>query len=347
MIEKGVKRIIDVNLNRACEGFRILEDIVRFAYNDKELTLRIKGERHRLREIFSEEVNFVIIERDVKGDVGRGPSRFEDKRKNLFEIFTHNVKRVEESLRSLEEVSKVFSVKKAQRTKNVRFNLYSIEKDIQELLYTKKGLKKEGIYVVLPDRDKKEIVRIVKAIVDTPVSAVQLRSKSLPASELIKVARSIRTITKKVGFPFIVNDRVDIAMAVDADGVHIGQDDISVKDARKLTGYSYTIGVSTHSINEAKKAQEDGADYIAFGSLFRTTSKSNEVVQGIEKLRKLRKEVNIPIVAIGGINDKNIMEVSSAGADFAAVISYVSDAKVPGTAVKRLYRIFRKGKKGR
>ncbi|TES91808.1 MAG: thiamine phosphate synthase [Candidatus Cloacimonadota bacterium] len=347
MKEKGVRRIIDANLNRACEGLRVLEDIVRFTFNNKKLHLRLKKERHTLREIFSEEVSDAIIERDAKGDVGRAPSRLEDKRKNLFEIVTRNLKRVEESLRSLEEVSKLDSKKKAQRIKRMRFTLYSIEKDIQELLWTKKGLKKEGIYVVLPDRSKKELLRLVKAVVDAPVSAVQLRSKSLSARELIKVVSSIRNITAKRGITFIVNDRVDIALAVDADGVHIGQDDIPIKDARKLTGHSFIIGVSTHSIDEAKKAEMDGADYIAFGSIFRTTSKTNAVIQGVKRLKKLTEEVDIPVVAIGGINDNNIRRVSFSGADYAAVISFVSDAEDPGTAVKRLYREFKKGKKRR
>ncbi len=346
MKEKGVMRIIDANLNRTCEGLRVLEDVVRFAYNNKRLTLRIKKERHRLREIFSKEViDATTIERDAEGDVGRTPSRFEDKRENLFEVVTRNLKRVEESVRSLEEFSKLFSIKKARQIKNMRFDLYSIEKDVQKLLYTKKGLRKNGIYVVLPDRKKSEILSIVKSIVEAPVSAVQLRSKNLPASELIKLGRVIRNITAKNGIPFIVNNRVDIALALAADGVHIGQDDMPLVHARKLTGYSFIIGVSTHSIREARKAEKDGADYIAYGSIFSTKSKANEIIQGVEKLKRLRKRVNIPVVAIGGIDDENIGDVSSAGADYAAVISYVSDAKNPATAVRKLFRKFRKGKK--
>ncbi|MCK4234897.1 thiamine phosphate synthase [candidate division WOR-3 bacterium] len=347
MKEKGVKRIIDANLNRACEGLRILEDIVRFSFNDKELTLRIKKERHRLREIFAQEELESVIERDVDGDVGSGPSRLEEKRGNLFDIVIHNVKRVEESLRSLEEMSKLFSVKKAQRMKLMRFKIYSIDKSVKELCYSKKGFRREGIYIVLPDRRKRELLGIVKAIVDAPVSAIQLRSKSLTSLELIEVARSIRKITAKKDISFIVNDRVDIALAVDADGVHIGQDDIPLKDARKLAGYLFTIGVSTHSIDEAKKAEREGADYVAFGSIFRTASKPNPIVQGIGRLKKLKNEVNLPIVAIGGITDKNIKEVSSAGADYAAVMSYVSDAKDPGAAVRKLHSKFQKAKKGR
>jgi thiamine-phosphate pyrophosphorylase len=346
MKEKGVMRIIDANLNRACEGLRVLEDIVRFTYNNKKLTLRIKKERHELRKLFSKKIiDATIIERDAKGDVGRAASKLEDKRENLSEVVICNMKRVEESMRSLEEFSKLFSIKKSQQIKSMRFNLYSIEKDVQKLLCAKKGLRKKGIYVVLPDRKKSEILSIVKSIVDAPVSAVQLRSKSLSASELVKVARSVKKITEKNGISFIVNDRVDVALAVEADGVHIGQDDISINDTRKLTGYSFIIGVSTHSIDEAKQAEKDGADYVAFGSMFKTTSKSNPVIQGIKKLRRLRSEMDIPVVAIGGINDKNIGEVSSAGANYAAVISYVSDAKNPGTAVRKLFRKFRKGKK--
>lgn len=343
MNEKGVMRIIDANLNRTCEGLRVLEDIARFTFNNKELTLRLKEERHSLRKLFLDEVDNAIIERDAKIDVGRVPSRFEDRRRDLSEIATCNLKRVEESLRTLEEVCKLFALKKAHRIKRMRFAFYSIEKNIDELFLSRKGLKKEGIYIVLPDGNRKKVLSIVRAIVDEPVAAVQLRSKKFSTAELMKVARSIRTITAKKDITFIVNDRVALALAVNADGVHIGQDDMPIKDVRKLTGFRFTIGVSTHSLEEAKRAEKDGADYVAFGSIYPTNSKVNAVVQGTAMLKKLCSKAALPVVAIGGINDKNIKAVSSAGANYAAVVSYVSDARDYGAAVRKLYRNFVKG----
>ncbi len=345
MIERNAKRIIDVNLNRACEGLRVLEDIVRFACNNEQLMLTIKGKRHILRTLFSERIRGSTIERDAEHDVGKKPSLIEEKRNNLFDTFTHNAKRVEESLRSLEEVAKLFDIQKARNIKSMRFAVYTIEKEMQALLLSGKGLGKEGIYVVLPERKRTALITLVKRINSSPVAAVQLRSKSLSDSHLLLMAKSMRAITAKKKIPFIINDRVDIALAAGADGVHLGQNDIPVKDVKKITDFSFIVGVSTHSIDEALRAENDGADYIAFGSIFETSSKESAIIQGIQRLKELRKKVSIPLVAIGGINDRNIQGISSAGADYAAVLSFVSDAKNPDRAVKKLYKNFKKGKK--
>jgi len=343
--EKGVLRILDVNVNRSCEGLRVLEDVVRFKFDNKDITSKLKKLRHRIRNAFPSLHKLILSERNAKDDVGRFPSADEDAREDLFVVVSRNLRRVEESLRSLEEVSKVFSSSKAHLMKRLRFSLYSIEKDIQALMFPKQGLKKNGIYLVLPDIGSRELLRMVRAVDRTPLSAIQLRSKSLSAKEQISVGKKIRKIAEKNGIPFIVNDRVDIALAVEANGIHIGQDDIPLNVARKLIGSNFIIGVSTNNITEAKEAEKQGADYVAFGSIYETASKKNVIVQGIKKLKQLRRQINIPIVAIGGINDKNIECVSAAGADYAAVISYISRAKHPAAAAKKLYRGFRKGKK--
>jgi thiamine-phosphate pyrophosphorylase len=342
---RSVKRIIDVNLNRACEGLRVIEDIVRFILDDKSLTKRVKKERHTLRRLFSKQTIEILSERDSQYDVGRKPSKVEEFRKDIPDIVMKNSKRVEESLRSLEEVSKLSDEKRARTLKEMRFRLYSLGKEVQSLLHSQKGLGHEGIYLILPDRKPREIMKIVNGIVGAPIAAIQMRCKKLPANELVALGRRIRTVTAHAGISFIVNDRVDIGLAVGADGVHIGQDDIGIREVRRIGGSFLTIGVSTHSIAEAKRAEREDADYIAFGSIFKTTSKDNAIIQGISKLKRVRREVDIPIVAIGGINETNIKDVSAAGADYAAVISSVSDADDPKRTVKKLYRGFKRGKK--
>ncbi len=343
--EKSVLRIIDVNVNRSCEGLRVLEDILRLRFSDKEITLRLKNLRHRIREVFSFRAKDFLSARDAESDVGRGVSRIEDKRENLKEVIDRNIKRAEESLRTLEEMGKLISIRKSHLMKKSRFLLYSIEKDIQRIIFSKKHFSKQGIYVILPDAKRKKLIEIAKAVSDAPVSAIQIRCKEMPAKEQVTVAKEIRKITAKNGITFIVNDRIDIALTANADGVHIGQDDMSILDARKLVGFDFTIGVSTHSLEEAKRAEGDGADYVAFGSIYPTKSKENAIVQGSAILRKFCSKMKIPVVAIGGIRDYNIGNVAAAGADYAAVISYICDSVDPAIAVIKLYRNFIKGKK--
>ena len=122
---------------------------------------------------------------------------------------------------------------------------------------------------------------------------------------------------------FIVNDHPDIAMAVDADGVHLGQDDLPVELARRLMGSNRIIGVSTHSIEQARAAQSAGADYVGFGPIFPTRTKDAGQLQGVEGLRNVRRAATLPVIAIGGINDGNLDEVLRAGADGVAVISAI------------------------
>jgi thiamine-phosphate pyrophosphorylase len=133
-----------------------------------------------------------------------------------------------------------------------------------------------------------------------------------------------------------VNDHADIAVAVDAHGVHLGQDDLPIEHARKLLGQSRIIGISTHSPEEARTAAAAGADYVGFGPVFNTATKDAGPIQGLDRLRQVRTEVDIPILAIGGINQDNAGAVLAAGADGIAVISAVLDAPDPGAAAKAL-----------
>jgi thiamine-phosphate pyrophosphorylase len=147
---------------------------------------------------------------------------------------------------------------------------------------------------------------------------------------------------RRSGAAFIVNDHPDIAMAVEADGVHLGQDDLPVEVARKLMGGSRIIGVSTHSVEQARAAQSAGADYIGFGPIFTTRTKDAGPRQGIEGLRQVRKAVTLPVIAIGGINSGNLDEVLKAGADGVAVISAILSAPDPyDTAREMVDRIQR------
>ncbi len=146
--------------------------------------------------------------------------------------------------------------------------------------------------------------------------------------DIYKEAAAIREYTKKRGVTFIVNDYIDIALAVDADGVHLGQDDMPIEEVRKIMGRRKILGVSTHNLKQAIQAENSGADYIGFGPIFHTGTKDAGRPRGLKKLEKIRSHIGIPIVAIGGIAIENVGDVLHAGADACAVISGILSGKI-------------------
>ncbi len=162
----------------------------------------------------------------------------------------------------------------------------------------------------------------VPLILEAGIRWVQYREKNKTKREMFFDALKLREITRSFGACFIVNDYADIALAVDADGVHLGQDDLPIKEARRIMG-SRIIGISTRNVQEAVEAERDGADYIGFGSIFLTTTKEDTVLQGLDALRRIRQSVKIPVVAIGGINTDNVKAVFDAGCDGVAVSSWL------------------------
>jgi thiamine-phosphate pyrophosphorylase len=168
---------------------------------------------------------------------------------------------------------------------------------------------------------------VVAAAIRGGATMIQLRGKDRSARDLITLGQRLLAITRPTGVPLIINDRVDVALAIDADGVHVGQDDVPVPVARRLLGPERIVGTSAGTIEEATQAEVDGADYVGVGSLFATTSKpdAGDAI-GPEVLRRIRDAIHIPIVAIGGINAANAAVAISAGAHGVAVISAIVGA---------------------
>ena len=171
------------------------------------------------------------------------------------------------------------------------------------------------------------------------VSVVQYRNKKGTTLELFEEAKLLRKICRSA--LFLINDRIDIAFAVDADGVHIGQDDMPIEVARNILGDKKIIGITVHNDEEAKKAQEGGADYVGLSPVFATSTKDDAGSPcGVEMIKKLKKSVDIPVVAIGGINSKNAEEVVSAGADALCAISDVVTSENVKERIKKIQALF-------
>ncbi|MBM2838617.1 MAG: thiamine-phosphate pyrophosphorylase [Deltaproteobacteria bacterium] len=187
----------------------------------------------------------------------------------------------------------------------------------------------EGLYAIIDNSLRPSVsnTEIAEKILAGGAKILQLRGKGLSSKELLSQAREIRLLARKAGALFIVNDRADIALLSNADGVHLGQGDLPIAEARKILGKDRVIGISTHNLEQAIKAKYEGADYIGFGPVFGTTTKADaEEAKGLQALREVKKSVNIPVVAIGGINLENIKEVIDTRADCVAVISAIVKA---------------------
>lgn len=176
---------------------------------------------------------------------------------------------------------------------------------------------------------------------------IQMREKGLTTKELVDLGKQLRELTRSRGATLIVNDRVDIARAIDADGVHVGQDDFPACEARKIIGNDKILGVSTHSLEEALRAEKEGADYIGLGPVFYTDSKQDlSPVLGLEGLATICSQVKIPVVAIGGLHKENAREVIKSGAHCLAVISAVVGAEDICRAAADLRQEIRFAKEG-
>ena len=196
------------------------------------------------------------------------------------------------------------------------------------------------LYVVL-DRaaaGARSLVDVLDAVIDGGGRMVQLREKTWEAGRLLPLAQRLRARCRESGVTFIVNDRVDLALALDADGVHLGQDDLPAPVARPLLRRGMILGVSTHSVEQARAARDAGADYVAAGAMFATATKAAFQLVGPALMRALRAEIVVPLVGIGGITPENAGEVIRAGADGVAVISAVCGATDARAAATRFLR---------
>lgn len=188
----------------------------------------------------------------------------------------------------------------------------------------------------------KDLAKTVEQAIQAGVTVVQVREKNLSTLEFFQVASVIKGVTDKYGVPLIINDRADIALAVDAAGLHIGQEDLPLVVARKLLGPKKIIGVSASTLEEALLAQDQGADYLGVGAIFPTNTKNDADSVSLAELTAIKNKVTIPIVAIGGINGNNIRSVMNTGVDGAAVVSAIIAAADPYEATGKLLQLIKK-----
>jgi thiamine-phosphate pyrophosphorylase len=332
-------RIIDAAANRAREGLRVLEDYARFVLDDAHLTGRLKECRHALREalaVFPAEA--LLRSRETQSDVGTTISTpAETVRASPADVAQAASKRTQEALRSLEEFGKILSPTAAARLERLRYELYTLEKGLALTASNRRELADRRLYLLATEAlCPHGLGPAVRAALAAGATVVQLREKEMPERRLVELGRRVRAWTRETDALFIMNDRADLAVATDADGVHVGQDELPVKEARAIVGPHRLVGVSTHTLEQARRAVLDGADYLGVGPVFPSATKSFDSLSGLELVREVAAEISLPWFAIGGINAENVSAVLEAGATRIAVSHAILSAEDPSAVASTL-----------
>ena len=377
-------RLLDAAANRALEAVRVVEDYVRFLLDDSKLTGQCKAFRHEFSKILSEIPHDErLASRDTRNDVGTEiQGEREYRREKIEDVLASNFSRLQESLRSLEEYGKLISVPFAQGLERLRYKAYSLQKDIADPKITFAGLpensseteepviqaidsrsllRESALYVLIDCRESEtEFVELAQMLIDAGVDLLQLRDKKADDRTLLHRGKLLRKLTAETRTLYIMNDRPDLAKLTQADGVHVGQEELSIEEVRKIVGPEMLVGVSTHTIRQIQDAVASGADYIGVGPVFPSSTKTFDdsirkewsaenngdetelpELPGLNLLRKMVEETQndptpIPAFAIGGITPENLDEILATGISRIAVSSVVINATDPEMVVRQL-----------
>jgi thiamine-phosphate pyrophosphorylase len=337
--EVDAGRILDAAANRAREGLRVLEDYARFVLNDPLLTGRLKQLRHDLATALDRlPPGLLLGARDTTHDVGTTVSTEQEwQRESLAAVVQANGKRLQEALRSLEEFGKLFHVDFAPAIERLRYESYTVERALVLGLDARARLGDCRLYVLVSEAlCRASLVGTVREACAGGAQVIQLREKSIDDRRLLTLAREVRKITRDTGTLFIVNDRPDIAILAEADGVHLGQDDLPVYEARRIVGPAGLIGVSTHNVEQLRQAVLAGASYLGVGPTFPSRTKDFAQLAGLEYVRQAAAETTLPFFVLGGVTAENVGEVIAAGGRRIAVSAPVCAADDPRRAAKAL-----------
>lgn len=336
-MERAAYRILDANFNRAREAARGMEEFCRFVLNDEVLSGRCKQIRHRLCTAFGAiDAGRLLVARDTEGDVGRGMSvEGQMGRTDLEGCFIAAVRRWGEAMRALAEAGQTIHREAAAEFERLRFEAYAIEKDAMLGWMPKNRFAAVRLYVLVTvgkDSDRRRVLDQVARCAEGGADCIQLRAKGLADGELYVLSREFVRNCREAKVLSIINDRPDVAVACDADGVQLGQEDLPVAVVRQIQRKPMIVGVSTHNPAELRTAIEQGADYVGIGPAFTSPTKPDVPVAGLDYLRAAVAELKdsmVGHVAIGGISRGNLREVLACGVRAVAVGSVVAEAAEP------------------
>jgi thiamine-phosphate pyrophosphorylase len=336
-------RAIDAAANRASEGLRVAEDYARFVRDDAHLTGRLKRLRHGITEALRDvPLPERLAARDTRGDVGTDIASPSAATRGEGDLLAANLHRAEEGLRSLEEFGRLLDPRLGPAFERLRYELYTFEKLLSVAASAQERLAGRDLYVLLTVSPcllpAEEVIRSAAA---GGAGVFQVREKGMRDRDLLAHLRAVRRWTREADALLIVNDRPDLAVLCGADGVHVGQEELTAREARRIVGPDRLVGVSTHEIEQARAAVLDGADYLGVGPVFPSKTKSFDAFAGLEFVRAVAGEIGLPWYAIGGVGPENVTEVRAAGATRVAVSSAVCAAEDPRAVAAGLTAVLR------
>lgn len=322
--QQVVYRILDANLDRTREGLRIIEEWCRFGLNNPQLSGECKQMRQEAATWHTAELRAA---RDTPGDRGTDLSHpHEEQRSSIKSLLQANFCRVQEALRVLEEYGKLYHPNMGKAFKQMRYRVYTLESNLMGY-QRHQILGRSRLYLVTYPSDT--LLTTVESALKGGLTLVQYRDKTADDAFRLEQATKLRQLCHSYGALFIINDRVDLALAVDADGVHLGQQDIPIAIARQLLGSQRLIGRSTTNSEELHRAITEGADYIGVGPVYETPTKAGKAAAGLEYVSYAAQHSSVPWFAIGGIDANNVNDVIDAGAERVAVVRSLMQAEQP------------------
>ncbi len=331
MPETALWRILDANLDRAREGLRVVEEWCRFGKEDQALTETCKELRQTLGSLHLPHYRQA---RNTTTDPGTTLTHSEEtKRADLQDVLQVNLSRVQESLRALEEYGKLVDPGLGNTAKEMRYRVYILESQLLPQAKLEK-LKSTPLYLVTSPHDN--LLAVVESALQGGLGLVQYRDKTSDDSTRIEVATALKKLCQDYHALFILNDRVDLALAVDADGVHLGQQDIPMTLARRILGPDKLVGRSTTNPEEMHRAIAEGADYIGVGPIYTTPTKPDKAAVGFDYIHYAQAQAPMPWFVIGGIDQTNLADVVQAGAKQVAVVRAIMAAADPQQATEKL-----------
>lgn len=335
----GVWRAIDASANRAGEALRVVEDVVRFVLDDAQLTLLAKDLRHTLATLLSQgALLHRAALRDVVGDVGIGAEPpVSLRRASPSDLIAANAARAAQALRSLAECAAVVAPEAVAGFEQLRYRLYSLERGALATTRSRERLAGVNLCVLVDGQaDLTAFDRLVTVLVEAGVRMLQIRAKELSTPALVmRVERAIAIARRHAPAEpaiVIVNDRVDVAAAVGADGAHVGAEDLPIPLARRVIGPQPLLGRTAHAVDEARAAVADGADYLGIGPCYPSSTKAFGAFASADFLRTVAGEIRRPVFAIGGVTLERLDELAAVGITRVAVAAAVTGARDPAAA---------------
>ncbi len=329
-------RILDANANRAREALRVLEDTARFVLDDAALTAELKSLRHEFQAALARlPEGWLEANRDSAGDVGASVTAAgEHERAGQADIVAAAGKRLGEAFRVMEETAKLFEPALARDIEAIRYRLYGTESALHRRLGSGRARQWRVCLLLTESLCARPWREVLAAAIDGGADCVQVREKTMDAADLLDRVKAVVGVARPAGVSVIVNDRIDVAIAAAADGVHLGQRDLPLRDARRLVGRTLLLGASIHNLDEARAAVEDGADYCGVGTIFVTGTKPQVTPSGPALVEAfVGRYPDVPHLAIGGITPQNIDRLVDVGVRGVAVSRAICATEHPARVV--------------